>query len=63
MLASTVTVLAWYAGAKLNLGGIFGIDALWPGLTVSAAIFFPVSLIRPQSEAEKEKLRAFLNLG
>ncbi|OIO01831.1 MAG: hypothetical protein AUJ49_07150 [Desulfovibrionaceae bacterium CG1_02_65_16] len=42
---SLVTVVGWYAGQALLPGNaVLAIDPLWPGLAVSAGVFFPLAL-------------------
>ncbi len=41
---SLATVVAWYAASTLELAPIFSLDPLWPGLTVSIAVFSILSL-------------------
>ena len=62
MLVSTAVVIFWNVGSSAGWGGVFGVDALWPGLIVSALIYFPVSLLGKQSEEEKRRIVEFLNL-
>jgi len=37
---SLITVIGWYLGSLLDLAPMFGLDPLWPGLAVSAFVFF-----------------------
>lgn len=62
MLVSTVVVIIWSIGSAAGWGSIFAIDALWPGLAVSVALYFPISIFGRQSREESEKIAAFLNL-
>ena len=62
MLTSTVTVIFWELGRHMGWGAVFAVDSLWPGLAVSALIYFPVSLLRRQSAGERERITSFLNL-
>lgn len=62
MLVSTVVVIIWSVGSAAGWGSIFAIDALWPGLAVSVALYFPISIFGRQSREESEKIAAFLNL-
>lgn len=47
---SLLVVVGWYIGSALNLGTIFSLDPLWPGLLVSVAVFTGVSMLsyKPQ---------------
>jgi SSS family solute:Na+ symporter len=44
-----ITVVGWYIASVLELAPIFQFDPLWPGLTVSIAVFFGISLIARES--------------
>ncbi|HKJ16070.1 MAG TPA: sodium:solute symporter family protein [Xanthomonadales bacterium] len=48
---SFVTVLAWYAGASLELSPVFEVEALWPGLAVATISFFSLGWRGRQSKA------------
>lgn len=61
MTLSMITVIFWYIGQYQGWGAVFRIDALWPGLLVSALVFFSLSLLREQSQEEKEKINHFLS--
>ena len=50
-----------FIGQYQGWGAVFRIDALWPGLLVSALAFFSLSLLREQSQEEKEKINHFLS--
>ena len=60
MTLSMITVILWYVGQNQGWGVVFRIDALWPGLLVSAIVFFSLSLLRGQSPEEVEKINRFL---
>lgn len=60
MTLSMITVILWYVGQNQGWGVVFRIDALWPGLLVSAIVFFSLSLLRGQSPEEVEKINHFL---
>jgi len=45
-----LTVIGWYVASALNLAEVFTLDPLWPGLIVSAASFFIISLISNAQE-------------
>ncbi len=60
MLASLVTVLIWFFADLFGLGGIFGIDPVWPGLITSFIIFIPLCLILEQTDEEKLKAKKYL---
>jgi SSS family solute:Na+ symporter len=40
-----IVVIAWYVAAAINLGPIFSIDPVWPGLLMSGVSFAAISLI------------------
>ncbi len=40
-----ITVIGWYSASAMHLAPIFSIDPLWPGLLVSVAVFFAISLV------------------
>ncbi|WMM24364.1 sodium:solute symporter family protein [Tissierella sp. MB52-C2] len=61
MTLSLSTVVLWFLGNNFNLGPIFNIDPLWPGLLVSALVFIPMSLITKPSERDKEKIEKYLS--
>ena len=61
MTFSLLTVIVWYIGRSLGWGSIFHIDALWPGLGVSAVLFFSISVLRGQKAEEREKIQHFLS--
>ena len=47
---SLLTVIAWYAGRMLQVGGIVSsVDPVWPGLGVSAVLFVVISLMENNS--------------
>lgn len=58
---SLIVILFWFTGSMAGWGGIFSIDSLWPGIIVSALIFFPVSMLIKQSKEEKEKIEEFMS--
>ncbi len=45
-----ITVIGWYSASAMQLAPIFGIDPLWPGLLVSVAVFFTISLVTGTSK-------------
>ncbi|MSU00591.1 sodium:solute symporter family protein [Tissierella pigra] len=61
MTLSLITVVLWFLGNSFNLGSVFNIDPLWPGLLVSALVFIPMSLITKPSEIDKEKIEKYLS--
>lgn len=63
ILFSTITVIGWYICKSIGLGGVFDIDSLWPGLLVSGAIYFLVSVFGNQSEEETRRIEEFLSIG
>ncbi len=48
------------AGDMFNLGSIFSIDPVWPGLLVSILTFIPISIMSEPSEEDVEKARKYL---
>ena len=40
-----IIVIAWYVAAAMNLGPIFSVDPVWPGLLMSGVSFAAISLI------------------
>ena len=63
ILFSTITVIGWSICKSIGLGGVFDIDSLWPGLLVSGAIYFLVSVFGKQSEEETRRIEEFLSIG
>ena len=63
MLSATVVVIVWYVCGIMELGSIFAIDALWPGLLTSGCVYFLVSIFGKQSSEEERKVSDFLNLS
>ena len=45
-----LTVIGWYVASALSLAEVFTLDPLWPGLIVSAASFFIISLTSDAQE-------------
>lgn len=62
MTLSLLTVLFWYIGGTYGWGPIFNLDPVWPGLLVSAIVFFPMSYLRAISETEVQRVNNFLNI-
>lgn len=60
MTLSLITVIFWFIGSSFNLGKIFNIDPLWPGLLVSAIVFILMSIIVNPSQHDKEKIERYL---
>jgi SSS family solute:Na+ symporter len=48
---SLATVIGWRIAADAGIGGPFGIDPLWPGLLVSAAVLLALTAFRPRRVA------------
>lgn len=61
MIASLIVVVIWMVGDGLKWGGIFSIDALWPGLFTSMVIYFGVSLTDKPSEEDVSRAELFCN--
>ncbi len=49
---SLVTVIAWRIAADTGAGGVFAIDPLWPGLSVSAILMFALTAFGRRRAAE-----------
>jgi SSS family solute:Na+ symporter len=60
---SLAVVLFWFLGNALKWGKIFETDSFWPGLAVSALLFFPISIWGRQTPEEKAKLKVFQSAG
>lgn len=58
--ASLAVVLIWFIAGKLGAGGIFAIDALWPGFITSVVLYFPLCLLLKPSNKETERINGFL---
>lgn len=63
MLGATLVIVIWYIGGSLGISDIFNIDALWPALIVSVALYFPISIYGKKSEEEIEKIDEFFSLA
>ena len=59
MSLSLATVLLWYAGGSFAWAPIFSVDPVWPGLIVSAVIFFAVCLTKKTPQDELAKIDEF----
>jgi SSS family solute:Na+ symporter len=59
MLLSLITVLFWYGAKNMDLGVMFNLDPIWPGLIVSTVVFVGLSLTDKTSEDEKLKAMKF----
>ena len=59
MISSTVITVAWYIGGKISTLPIFGIDAIWPALGISAALYLIICIKHKQTPEEKEKAEMF----
>lgn len=59
MIASMLVVFLWLIGDAAGWGPIFSIDALWPGLIASAAVFFPITILGKPTEEDIAKAEAF----
>ena len=46
IVLSFVTVLAWFIAGRYELHEVFNTDPLWPGLAVSAIVFFGIRAMR-----------------
>lgn len=60
MTLSLVTVLIWFFADMMGLGGIFSIDPVWPGLLVSALVFFTLANTTKSDQIEREKAEKYL---
>jgi Na+/pantothenate symporter len=57
---SLAVVLFWYfAQSQWSEVWIFQFDPVWPGLIVSAAVFFAGASFLPLAEKDKQKIEAF----
>ncbi|MEL7568201.1 MAG: sodium:solute symporter family protein, partial [Dehalobacterium sp.] len=61
MTASLATVLFWYIGGTYAWAPMFSLDPVWPGLIVSAGIFFPMCYLKDASQSEVEKMNNFFS--
>ncbi|MFG6330451.1 MAG: sodium:solute symporter family protein [Lachnospiraceae bacterium] len=59
-LCSLLAILFWFAGGTMGWGGVFRMDPLWPGVLISAVLFFPLSIWKEQTPEEKQKVRDFM---
>ena len=59
MIVSLAVVLLWLVGDGFGWGGIFTIDALWPGLLSSGVVFFVMTLAGKPTEADKQRCEIF----
>ena len=59
MIVSLAVVLLWLVGDGFGWGGIFTIDALWPGLLSSGVVFFAMTLAGKPTEADKQRCEIF----
>lgn len=63
MLLSLIVVLAWYLMPIFGVENRFlGTNPIWPGLAVSAAVYFLLSFWKEPEKEEQEKIQAFLSL-
>lgn len=60
MTLSLITVIVWFMGDMLNLGQIFTIDPVWPGLLVSALVFISLSILTKPTAIDVEKANKYL---
>lgn len=60
MSLSLITVLVWFFSNMAGLGGIFAIDPVWPGLMVSALVFFPMSMMTKKTPDDMVKADKYL---
>jgi SSS family solute:Na+ symporter len=59
MTLSLITVITWFLGNTFNLGKIFTIDPVWPGLLVSAIVFISLSIFSQPTEADIQKANRY----
>lgn len=59
VVASFSVVIVWLVGDALNLGGIFKVDALWPGLLTSGVVFIAMSLFGKPTDDDIRKAELF----
>jgi SSS family solute:Na+ symporter len=50
MTLSLIVVIGWYISSALELATVFSIDPLWPGLSVSVAVFAGISFFSGAAE-------------
>lgn len=60
MTAALTVILGWMLAGKFSANTLFEIDALWPGIIISAILFFIISLVDKKSPAEIEKTKEFM---
>lgn len=61
--ASFTVVIIWLVCDMLGLGGIFAIDALWPGLLTSLVVLLAVSYAAAPTEEDKKKADIFCSIS
>lgn len=61
MCCALAVVMVWMICDGLGLGGIFSIDALWPGLLASAIVFVIMTLCSRPSDDDKKRVSEFFN--
>lgn len=63
MAASFAVVVVWLIGEALELGSIFTVDALWPGLLTSLVVMLAVTYLVPPTEQDKENAERFCSIS
>jgi SSS family solute:Na+ symporter len=61
IIVSLAVIVVWIICSTANVGGIFNIDALWPGLIVSLTTFVSISLISKSTSIDIEKANKFID--
>lgn len=60
MLISLSVIVVWIICSTIGIGGIFEIDALWPGLLTSLIVFVAMSLFGKSTKEDIEKAEHFI---
>lgn len=59
MLVALIVVIIWLLGDAFELGAVFKINALWPGLTASAIVFTTIMLTTTPNEDDCKRATEF----
>lgn len=59
MAVSLFCVLLWLIGGNLGWGGIFELDAVWPGLVSSLIVYVVMTLCAKPTEEDYAKVDLF----
>ncbi len=63
MVVSLCVVLLWLVGDGLGWGGIFAVDALWPGLLSSGLVFIGMTLFGKPTEEDRVRAERFCGIS